>query len=124
MQLRVPAWILAATIAVPVGASAAVPSRDARPQIEVRLFDRSHKDYHVWNDGEDRSYRAYLAERHRRYVVFERQKRAQQAAYLAVASRPPGSLNDRLTAPAIRTPQMRRNALEFRRHRLPQRERT
>ena len=81
MQLRIPAVLLAATLAAPVVASAAMLSRDEGPQIEIRLFDRSHRDYHNWNDSEDRSYRAYLAERHRRYVVFERQRRAQQTAY-------------------------------------------
>jgi hypothetical protein len=30
-----------------------------------RYYDRHHHDYHQWNDGEDRSYRVYLGERHR-----------------------------------------------------------
>jgi hypothetical protein len=79
--LRIPALILAATLTVPVVASAAILPREASPTLEIRIYDRSHRDYHVWNNGEDRSYRQYLAERHRRYLVFERQRRAQQAAY-------------------------------------------
>lgn len=81
MKLRIPALILAATFAVPVVASAAMLPREAPPNLEVRVYDRSHRDYHVWNDGEDRSYRQYLAERHRRYLVFQRQRRARQASY-------------------------------------------
>jgi hypothetical protein len=81
VQLRIPALILAAAFVAPVVAAAGMLPREGGPPVEVRFFDRSHRDYHVWNDGEDRSYRAYLAERHRRYVVFERQRRAQQSSY-------------------------------------------
>jgi hypothetical protein len=37
---------------------------------EKRYYDRVHRDYHYWNDGEDRQYRAYLVERHEAYVPF------------------------------------------------------
>jgi hypothetical protein len=37
---------------------------------EKRYYDRDHRDYHYWNDGEDRQYRAYLVEQHREYVPF------------------------------------------------------
>ena len=39
---------------------------------EKRYYDRDGRDYHYWNDGEDRQYRAYLVERHRVYVPFVR----------------------------------------------------
>jgi hypothetical protein len=37
---------------------------------ERRYYDRAGHDYHYWNDGEDRQYRAYLVEQHRVYVPF------------------------------------------------------
>lgn len=37
---------------------------------EKRYYDRNGRDYHYWNDGEDRNYRAYLVEQHREYVPF------------------------------------------------------
>jgi hypothetical protein len=39
---------------------------------ERRYYDRSGRDYHYWNDGEDHQYRAYLVEQHRTYVPFAR----------------------------------------------------
>jgi hypothetical protein len=37
---------------------------------ERRYYDRDHHDYHYWSPDEDRQYRVYLVERHRRYVPF------------------------------------------------------
>ncbi len=32
---------------------------------EKRYYDQGGRDYHYWNDGEDRNYRAYVVEQHR-----------------------------------------------------------
>jgi len=48
-----------------------------------RYYDRYHKDYHTWNDGEDRSYRVYLGEQHRDYREFRLTTRRQQDNYWA-----------------------------------------
>jgi hypothetical protein len=80
MRFRIPALILATTIAAPAVGLAA-------PQVQIgvtvghRVYDRDHRDYHVWDGRENRAYRQYLADRHRRYVTYARQKRAQQSAY-------------------------------------------
>ena len=37
---------------------------------EKRYYDRDGRDYHYWNDNEDRQYRTYLVEQHRAYVPF------------------------------------------------------
>jgi hypothetical protein len=37
---------------------------------EKRYRDVDGRDYHYWNDNEDRQYRAYLVEQHREYVPF------------------------------------------------------
>ena len=44
---------LAAALATPVAIMAAEP-QDARDQ--VRVYDRDHKDYHTWDDKENRAY--------------------------------------------------------------------
>ena len=48
---------------------------------EKRYYDRDHRDYHYWNDGEDRQYRAYLVEQHRVYVPFVRVKERHRQEY-------------------------------------------
>jgi len=47
----------------------------------ARYYDRDHKDYHEWNDGEDRSYRVYLTERHRQYHEFHHANHREQRDY-------------------------------------------
>jgi hypothetical protein len=47
----------------------------------ARYYDRNHRDYHEWNDREDRSYRVYLGERHRDYREFHRNNRREQSNY-------------------------------------------
>ena len=72
-------------LAAAIGGSALLPATAAagegRPVINVRIFDRDHRDYHRWDRDEDRRYRAYLAERHRRYIAFRRASRQRQLAY-------------------------------------------
>jgi type III secretory pathway component EscR len=48
---------------------------------EKRYYDRSGKDYHTWNNNEDRAYRAYLQEQQREYRDFHRERRPQQQQY-------------------------------------------
>jgi hypothetical protein len=48
---------------------------------EKRYYDRAGRDYHYWNDGEDRQYRAYLVEQHRVYVPFVRVKVRRRQEY-------------------------------------------
>jgi hypothetical protein len=72
----------ALTIAAALGGSVLLPATaSAQTGVELRFYDRSHRDYHRWDREEDRRYRAYLAERHRRYLAFERASRQRQRAY-------------------------------------------
>jgi hypothetical protein len=70
----------ALALAVAIGGSALLPA-PAAAAVTIRFFDRSHHDYHRWDRGEDARYRAYLAERHRRYATFQRVSRQRQIAY-------------------------------------------
>jgi hypothetical protein len=70
--------LLAAAIAAPVAMIAA-----PQPQVgvQVRVYDRHHKDYHNWDDREEQSYHRYLAERHQTYRVYVKQNRREQDRY-------------------------------------------
>jgi hypothetical protein len=70
-------------IAAAGGASALVVS-EATAQgasVQVRVYDRDHRDYHNWDDHEDRAYRSYLAAQHRSYREYHRQHHRVQRHY-------------------------------------------
>jgi hypothetical protein len=70
---------LATAIAAPIAIMA-----DPRPQdrsVQVRIYDRDHRDYHNWDDHEDRAYRRYLVARHRSYREYQRQHHRVQRHY-------------------------------------------
>jgi hypothetical protein len=55
-----------------------------RPQeggVQVRIYDRNHRDYHNWDDHEDRAYRGYLVEHHRTYRAYNDQRGRDQRNY-------------------------------------------
>ncbi|MGC2745604.1 MAG: hypothetical protein WA672_20735 [Candidatus Angelobacter sp.] len=56
--------------------------RDDRAKNQ-RVYDRNHKDYHTWNDDEDRNYRQWYTESHRNkeYRDYNRLNKKDQAAY-------------------------------------------
>jgi hypothetical protein len=82
-------FFLTAALAAPTAMSAATGLQDKERQEEHRrddndrnrIYDRAHKDYHNWDDSEDRSYRLYLGERHREYQPFTEVKEKEQRAY-------------------------------------------
>jgi hypothetical protein len=49
--------------------------------VAVRVYDRSHKDYHVWDDQEDQTYRKYLNDHHQKYRPIAKLSNKQQGAY-------------------------------------------
>ncbi len=46
-----------------------------------RFYDRDHRDWHEWNEGEDRAYHRYWEERRHGYIDWERANEAQRRAY-------------------------------------------
>ena len=48
---------------------------------QVRYYDSYHSDYHRWNDGEVRSYRVWLGERHYEYRDYNRLNKDEQRDY-------------------------------------------
>lgn len=75
--------VLAAALTAPAAIQAS-PGQGVEVRVDGdhhRYYDRHYRDYHEWNDGEDRSYRVYLKERHRNYYTFNRTSRERQNAY-------------------------------------------
>jgi hypothetical protein len=70
---------LTAAIAAPALVVAEAKAQEA--SVQVRVYDRDHRDYHNWDDHEDRAYRRYLAEQHRSYREYHRQHYRTQRHY-------------------------------------------
>jgi hypothetical protein len=71
--------ILAAAVAAPALVMAAPRPQEAN--VQVRVYDRNHHDYHNWNEHEDHVYRDYLVTHHHTYVVYEHQHHKVQNHY-------------------------------------------
>jgi hypothetical protein len=70
---------LTAALALSGPIVAAAPAQDAG--VQVRVYDRDHRDYHNWDDREDRAYRGYVDGRHERYVIYEHRNHRYQRNY-------------------------------------------
>jgi hypothetical protein len=86
MRRAISAILLTATLGI--AAPATVFGDDQSPRIlkaadvHVRVvLDPFRHDYHRWTPAEERSYRGYLAEHHRSYVSYARQREAERRAY-------------------------------------------
>jgi len=74
-------FFLAAALVAPV-AIVAVPvpvPQDAR--VQVRVYDKDHKDYHDWNDNENRAWGQYQTENRQKSYEFSRANHKQQSQY-------------------------------------------
>ena len=76
---------LATALATPVAMMAAASPQDdknheERRENHKRYYDRHHKDYHTWDDNEDRSYQRYQAQHHEKRAFVELNSR-QQTVY-------------------------------------------
>jgi hypothetical protein len=67
--------LLAATL-VPM-----VPPTVEAQSVDIRVYDSHHRDYHNWDDHEDRAYRHYMEQRHIKYKEYQRQSSRRQRAY-------------------------------------------
>ena len=72
-------FILAAAIVAPTAIMAGPKPND--DVVYVRVYDPDHRDYHNWNDHEDRAYRHYLVVQHRTYREYHRQHHRVQRHY-------------------------------------------
>jgi hypothetical protein len=72
-------FVLAGAIMAPAAMIAAPKPQDA--SIQVRVYDRDHRDYHNWDDREDHAYRRYYSERHKHYRQYDKQRAREQRNY-------------------------------------------
>lgn len=71
--------LLAAVLAAPVVIMAApVPGDDS---VQVRVYDRDHKDYHNWDDHENQSWGVYLNDNHKKPHEFKKSNKKEQSNY-------------------------------------------
>ena len=70
---------LAGALAVPVAIVAASAPQD--PIVQVRVYDKDHKDYHNWDDKENKAWGNYQTENHQRSYEFSKANEKQQSQY-------------------------------------------
>jgi hypothetical protein len=94
--------LLTAALAAPLAVNAAtsrfnIPGQEEHRRDDDnrnRYYDRQHRDYHHWDDNEDRSYRVYLGERHRDYRPFAEVRESDRRAYWSWRHRHPDHDHD------------------------------
>jgi hypothetical protein len=71
--------LVTAGLAAPM-AVLAVPTRQ-EATVKVRVYDREHKDYHNWDDNENRAWGRFAVEKHRKDHEFSKANKREQAEY-------------------------------------------
>ena len=71
--------LLAAALAAPVSIMAAPKPQSA--SVQVRVYDKNHKDYHNWDDRENHAWGTYLSENHKSSHEFSKSNRKEQSRY-------------------------------------------
>jgi hypothetical protein len=70
---------LTAALAAPVAIVAAPAPQDAG--VQVRVYDRDHKDYHNWDDHENHAWGAYLEHNHYHNQEYAHASKKEQREY-------------------------------------------
>jgi hypothetical protein len=70
---------LTAALAAPVAIMAAPVPQEAN--VQVRVYDKNHNDYHQWNDNENRAWDRYNTENHHKSREFSKSNQKQQSQY-------------------------------------------
>ncbi len=79
MKSYLPTFCIGLALLLP----AAVRADDEHHEHEKdqRYYDADARDYHQWNQQEERAYREYLRERHEEYRAWNRLNREEQREY-------------------------------------------
>jgi hypothetical protein len=72
-------FLLLLTAALMPVAMMAAPPQGAG--VQVRVYDSRHKDYHNWDDNENRQWGLYLTQNNRRPHEYKRAKKSEQSEY-------------------------------------------
>jgi hypothetical protein len=76
-------WNTALLCAALIGPIAIAPASLRADDHDRVYHDRDHNDDHHWNAHEDRAYRAWVKENHRKYRDFSRLREEDRARYWA-----------------------------------------
>jgi len=79
MHRYVASLFLTAALAAPVSMMAAPAPQEAG--VQVRVYDRYHKDYHNWDDHERHAWGVFLTDNHRHDHEYEHSKGKEQREY-------------------------------------------
>jgi hypothetical protein len=71
---------LTAALAAPLSMIAAPAPQDEHDR-QNRVYDKQHRDYHNWDDNENRAWGRFLVENHRDSHEFSRANRREQSQY-------------------------------------------
>jgi hypothetical protein len=72
---------LSAALVAPASIIAAPKPQEA--SVQVRVYDKDHKDYHNWDAHENAAWDRYNAENHRRVQEFAHANKKEQSQYWA-----------------------------------------
>jgi hypothetical protein len=70
---------LTAALVAPVSTMAVPVPQEARDQ--NRVYAKDHKDYHNWDDNENRAWRQFLTENHKTSHEFSKANKKEQSQY-------------------------------------------
>jgi hypothetical protein len=70
---------LTAALAAPLSLMAAPRPQEA--SVQVRVYDKQHRDYHNWDDNENRAWGQYLSENHRDAHEYSKSNKREQSQY-------------------------------------------
>jgi hypothetical protein len=71
--------LLTAALAAPVAVMATRGPQEA--SVQVRVYDKNHKDYHNWDDNENRAWGQFLVVNHRDHHEYAKSNKKEQAEY-------------------------------------------
>jgi len=70
---------LTAALVAPVAILGAPAPQEA--SVQIRVYDRNHKDYHNWDDNENRAWGQYQTEHHKNSHEFSKANKREQGQY-------------------------------------------
>ena len=73
--------ILPLSAALMVSTNLLAQDHDDHRDDRHHVYDKSHKDYHDFDEHEDRAWRVYLQQQHRSYIDWSRASERQQQDY-------------------------------------------
>lgn len=69
--------VMAAFLAAPMASVVA-----AQPQeVNVKVYDKDHNDYHTWDDKENKAWGSYLDENHKKPHDYKKADKKEQSDY-------------------------------------------